>query len=32
MGHSQDLLHAAEACAALESEIERLMPAIMDLV
>jgi len=32
MGRSQDLRHAAEACTTLESEIERLMPAIMDLV
>jgi two-component system sensor histidine kinase/response regulator len=32
MGRSQDLRHAAEACAMLECEIERLMPAIMELV
>jgi PAS domain S-box-containing protein len=32
MGRSQDLRHAAEACATLGSEIERLMPAIMELV
>jgi len=32
MGRSQDLRHATESCATLEFEIERLVPAIMELV
>jgi PAS domain S-box-containing protein len=32
MARSRDLRHAAEACVMLECEIERLMPAIMELV
>jgi two-component system sensor histidine kinase/response regulator len=32
MGHSGNLQNALEACAALESEIERLIPALIELV
>jgi two-component system sensor histidine kinase/response regulator len=32
MGHSRDLQNALEACTALESEIERLIPALIELV
>ena len=32
MGHTRSLKNALEACAALESEIERLIPALIELV